>query len=295
MVVEKYDIADPLRTQAILNQYQVHAKKSLGQNFLQEPTVIDQIVASAQIKSEDVVLEIGPGIGALTQQLAKVAQHVYAFELDADLITLLQENLADYHNLTVIQADFLQVDLAQFVQTEHLTQTNLKVVANLPYYITTPILWKLLQAPVNLQRLVLMMQKEVAQRITATPGHREFGELSVNVQTKATVKIEQLVDKKAFVPQPKVDSAVVSLDLAQRPDYQIVDEVWFERVVKAAFQQKRKNLWNNLLVLVGKSPVNKQKLETVFTNLNWQHQVRAEQLTIDQLEQLTQQVKQQFA
>ncbi|UQS82305.1 16S rRNA (adenine(1518)-N(6)/adenine(1519)-N(6))-dimethyltransferase RsmA [Bombilactobacillus folatiphilus] len=290
MAVGKFEIADPLRTQAILAEHQIQAKKSLGQNFLKEPAVIDQIVADAQLTANDIVLEIGPGIGSLTEQLAKVAKQVYAFELDQSLIALLEENLAPYDNIQIIQGDFLEVDLAAFFEQKQLTGQSVKVVANLPYYITTPILLKLLNAPVALDKLILMMQKEVALRLTAQPGHREYGSLSVVVQTKSQVKIEQTVSHASFVPQPQVDSAVVSFDLAQLPDFAITDRSWFDQVVKAIFKQKRKNLWNNLLSFVGKNPENKAKLETVFQKLRWQHQVRAEQLSIEQINTLAQQL-----
>ncbi|UQS84050.1 16S rRNA (adenine(1518)-N(6)/adenine(1519)-N(6))-dimethyltransferase RsmA [Bombilactobacillus thymidiniphilus] len=286
MTVEKFDIADPVRTRAILEKYRIRPKKSLGQNFLNAPVVIDQIVDSAQIGSTDIVLEIGPGIGALTQQLAKVAHKVFAFELDQNLLPVLQENLADYSNVQVINADFLQIDLRQFFTKNDLQTKSIKVVANLPYYVTTPILWHLLNAQVSLQRLVLMMQKEVAERLSAQPNHREYGALSVAVQTKTEVEITQIVPRSAFVPQPNVDSAVVSFDLTKKPDYGIQDTELFMKVVNAVFKQKRKNLWNNLINLVGKTTANKEQLQEIFDQLQWLHQVRAEQLSIADLVKL---------
>ncbi|NVY96347.1 16S rRNA (adenine(1518)-N(6)/adenine(1519)-N(6))-dimethyltransferase RsmA [Lactobacillus sp. DCY120] len=294
MSVEKYDIADPIRTKAILERYHLQAKKSLGQNFLRSPEVIEEIVASAEIQPTDIVLEVGPGIGALTQQLAKVASQVYAFEIDQNLIPILEANLEDYDNLTLLNQDILKVDWRKFWQEQQLSGRTVKVVANLPYYITTPILLQLLTAPVKFTSFVLMMQKEVAQRLGAQPGHREYGSLSVAVQLRSQVEVVQTVPAQAFVPQPKVDSAVVRLRLESPWIKEISDFLQFQTFVQAVFRQKRKNLWNNLNVyLAGQAQV-KPKLQAVFDALGYEHNVRAEQLALPELIALNQQIQTEF-
>lgn len=290
MAVEKFDIADPERTRDILQRYRIRTKKNLGQNFLVNPKVIDEIVTSADINDSDIVLEIGPGIGSLTEQLAKAADEVYAFELDGDLLPVLRNNLHQYGNIKLIQADFMKVDLEKFFTENDLQDKTVKVVANLPYYITTPILKKLLAAPVKLNRLVLMMQKEVAERLTANPGHRAYGSLSIAVQTKTNVEISNQVSKNSFIPRPKVDSSVVVFTANDPADYlqDAANYKKFMNVVKASFKQKRKSLWNNLVTLVGKK--SKTQLQTVFDNMHWEHNVRAEQISISDFITLTQQI-----
>lgn len=294
MVVEKFDIADPLRTQAILERYQIRAQKSLGQNFLHDPQVVNQIVATAAINSQDVILEIGAGIGGLTQQLAKSAAQVYAWEIDQHLIPILQENLVDFSNIQIIPADILQVDLAKFFKEHNLEQRSVKVVANLPYYITTPILLRLLQASVPLTQLVLMMQKEVAQRVCAQPHHREYAALSVLVQAKSIPRITQIVSRQAFSPTPKVDSAVVNFDLCAPLPVAIADYAQFGHFVQAIFRHKRKTLKNNLIAYLGKTPTHLQQLQHVYQQLDYPSTIRAEQLSLQQIVELQQAINQEF-
>lgn len=294
MVVEKFDIADPLRTQLILKENHLRPQKSLGQNFLCTPQVLNQIIASAQLTATDIVLEIGPGIGGLTQQLAKSAAQVFAFEIDQRLLPILKTNLANYPNITLLNLDFLKLDLQQFWQQNRLTDRRVKVVANLPYYITTPILLKLLAAPVPLQQLVLMMQKEVAERLIAQPGHRAYGALSVLVQLRSQVTLTHEVAPQAFIPQPRVDSAIVSFDILKQPRYPIADDHQFQKFVQAVFRQKRKTLWNNLLKYVGAGSKQKQLLEQVFQSCHLEHNIRAEQLSLAALVQLNNQINQYF-
>lgn len=294
MVVEKFDIADPLRTQLILKENHLRPQKSLGQNFLCTPQVLNQIIASAQLTATDIVLEIGPGIGGLTQQLAKSAAQVFAFEIDPRLLPILKTNLANYPNITLLNLDFLKLDLQQFWQQNRLTDRQVKVVANLPYYITTPILFKLLVAPVPLQQLVLMMQKEVAERLIAQPGHRAYGALSVLVQLRSQVTLAYEVAPQAFIPQPRVDSAIVSFDILKQSRYPIADDHQFQKFVQAVFRQKRKTLWNNLLKYVGAGSKQKQLLEQVFQNCYLEHNIRAEQLSLATLVQLNNQINQYF-
>lgn len=291
MVVEKFDIADPLSTRVILERYNIRAQKSLGQNFLCDPGVINQIIATAAIDSQDVILEIGPGIGGLTQQLAKSAAQVYALEIDQHLIPILRENLADFSNIQIIPADILQVDLMKFFLEHNLEQRSVKVVANLPYYITTPVLLKVLQAQVSFTQLVLMMQKEVAVRVCAHPHHREYGALSVLVQARSIPQITQVVPRQSFIPTPKVNSAVVNFDISAPSPVAIADYSQFEHFVQAIFHQKRKTLKNNLISYLGKTPIHLQRLQNIYKQLGYQPNIRAEQLSLQQIVELQQAIK----
>nr|WP_125597122.1 16S rRNA (adenine(1518)-N(6)/adenine(1519)-N(6))-dimethyltransferase RsmA [Lapidilactobacillus achengensis] len=283
---QRLDIADPIRTNAILHQYHFEFKKSLGQNFLTNRRVIAGILAAAQLQPDDLVIEIGPGIGSLTEQLAREVQQVIAVEIDQRLIPILEATLAPYDNVTVVHQDILQTDLASLVAAHAQPgYGQIKVVANLPYYITTPIMFSLINGVTQPDVLVLMMQKEVAQRIIAHPGHKDYGPLSISTQLQMQAEIDQIVPKTAFVPQPNVDSAVLRLHRYAQPPYQIGDRQRFDQVVQASFQQRRKNLQNNLLRLVGKDQ--KSELSAVFSQLGLAGTLRAEQLTIPDFIELT--------
>lgn len=211
-MTEYPQIASPIRTQAILNRYHLSAKKSLGQNFfLTDLGVLDNIVKAAEITKEDNVIEIGPGIGGLTEQLAKAANKVIAFEIDANLLPVLDETLAPYDNIKIINQDILKANLPKIIGEEFDSSKPLKVVANLPYYITTPIVMDLIAGETVFNAIVVMMQKEVAERLNANPSTKPYGSLSVIVQELNHVEISFVVPKTAFIPQPKVDSAIVKL------------------------------------------------------------------------------------
>lgn len=195
MTQNRLSIADPIRTNDIMRKYKLRAKKSLGQNFLTNEKVLDDIVDASGLKSDEIAIEIGPGIGALTEKLAQVAEKVFAFEIDENLIPVLGDTLQYYDNIEVINQDILKVDLDKFVKEHNLEGKTIKVVANLPYYITTPIMLNLINSDYPFQSLVLMMQKEVAQRITANPGHREYGSLTIAVQTQMSAHIDRIVGK----------------------------------------------------------------------------------------------------
>ncbi len=203
-MTEYPQIASPTRTQAILNQYHLSAKKSLGQNFLTDLDVLDNIVEAAQITKDDNVIEIGPGIGGLTEQLAKAANKVLGFEIDANLLPVLSETLAPYDNIKIINQDILKANLPEIISQEFDANKSLKVVANLPYYITTPIVMNLIAGQVTFDAIVVMMQKEVAERLTAVPSTKPYGSLSVIVQELNDVEISFIVPKTAFIPNPKL-------------------------------------------------------------------------------------------
>ena len=248
-------------------------------------------MSAAEISEADDVIEVGPGIGALTEQLARHAHHVLAFEIDDNLLNVLDETLAPYQNITIINGDILQVDLPKVVSEELDGKHTLKVVANLPYYITTPILKGLLQSPLTLGQIVVMMQKEVADRLNAVPGTKAYGSLSVAVQLEMNVNVEFEVPKTAFVPQPKVDSAIVKLTHREPREVQPYSRDAFFKTVHGCFAHRRKTLWNNLVGIYGKDDETKAKLEAVLARLEIKPGVRPERLTVDDFVRLTNELK----
>lgn len=250
--MEERDIATPSRTKEILAKHGFTFKKSLGQNFLTEPNILRKIVDTAGIDQDTNVIEVGPGIGALTEQLAKHAKQVVAFEIDDRLIPVLADTMLPYPNVKVIHQDVLQADLATTISTAFDQNLPLKVVANLPYYITTPIMMHFLESNVPVQEMVVMMQKEVADRISAEPGTKAYGSLSIAVQYYMEAKLAFIVPKTVFVPQPNVDSAILKLTRRETPAVAVTDEKEFFKLTKSAFQLRRKTLWNNLQNTYGK-------------------------------------------
>lgn len=234
-------IVDPRETRRILQAFGIRAHKKLGQNFLIDTQVLDEIVAAGEITPTDTVLEIGPGIGTLTQALAETGAHVVAVELDARLIDVLAKTLAAYDNVRILHGDILKVDISREIPTP-----GFKVIANLPYYITTPVLMYLLESRFAIERIVVMVQKEVAQRLTAAPGGKDYGALSVAAQYYAQVDWVLDVPARAFLPVPAVDSAVVRCTVRHAPPVQVRDEQRFFRIVKAGFAQRRKTFQNAL-------------------------------------------------
>ena len=278
-MANEIEIANPTRTRAIMETYDLNFKKSLGQNFLTDINVLHKIVDAAEITLEDDVIEVGPGIGALTEQLAKRAHQVMTLEIDERLIPVLDETLAPYSNVTVLQQDVLKADLQKLIAENFDGQHHLKLVANLPYYITTPIIMHLLESPVQLDAIVVMMQKEVAQRLTAQPKTKDYGSLSIAVQYYTDAEIAFIVPKTVFVPQPKIDSAVVKLT-SKKPIKQPQDEQQFMRLVKGSFAHRRKTLWNNLQGIYGKDAETKAKLEKGLAEIGIAKTIRPEALTI---------------
>lgn len=239
-------IATPTRTAAIMKAHDIKMKKSLGQNFLVEPNILTKMIDAGEITKSTTVLEIGPGIGALTEFLAIHSKEVLAFEIDHRFVEILAETLAPYDNVTVIEGDILQVDFQDSSFARLMEAEDLVVVANLPYYITTPIIMHLLGSQLPFQRLIMMMQKEVAERMTAQVGTKAYGSLSVAIQNQMESEIAFIVPKTVFIPKPNVDSAVLKLVRREEPLVQIEDQEHFEAFVQATFTQRRKTLWNNL-------------------------------------------------
>ena len=287
MIPEYPEIATPVRTQAIMNQYGIATKKSLGQNFLTDLNILRNIVAAAELGPDDDVVEIGPGIGALTEQLAKNAHQVLAFEIDDRLIPVLADTLSPYKNVKILQQDILKTDLPTTLAQELPGNGPKKLVANLPYYITTPILMNVLQSGVALTNIVVMMQKEVAERLAAKPGTKEYGSLSIIVQYRMNAEIAFIVPKTAFVPQPNVDSAIVKLTEREPLTVMPFDEKAFFKFVKGSFVHRRKSYWNNLLVLFGKSDDTKAKITAALAECAVDPKIRAERLDLRQFITLT--------
>ncbi|WP_070121531.1 16S rRNA (adenine(1518)-N(6)/adenine(1519)-N(6))-dimethyltransferase RsmA [Bacillus marinisedimentorum] len=240
------DIATPIRTKEILEKFGFSFKKSLGQNFLIDPNVLKKIVSQSGLSKTSGAIEIGPGIGALTEQLARTAGKVVAFEIDQRLLPILDETLAPYDNATVIHKDVLKADVRQVIEKEFADFEDIWVVANLPYYVTTPILMKLLEEDLPIKGIVVMIQKEVADRIAASPGTKDYGSLSIAVQYYTEAETTVTVPKTVFIPQPNVDSAVIRLTKRAQPPVDVKDESLFFSVVRSSFAQRRKTILNNL-------------------------------------------------
>lgn len=243
--MKKPVIASPQVTNHILHRFKLRADKKLGQNFLIDEDIVRRIVEAAELTPTDKVLEVGPGIGTLTQGLAESGADVVAVELDKRLLPVLSVTLEGYDNVRIVNGDILKVDIMQEVGAE-----NFKVCANLPYYITTPIIFALLEKRLPMERLVAMVQKEVAERMAAQPGGREYGALSVAIQYFTEPEIAFIVPPTSFIPAPAVDSAVIVCRRRKQPPVQVCDEALFFRVVKAAFSMRRKML-NNALKNMG--------------------------------------------
>lgn len=251
-------------TQEVMKKHNLHTKKSLGQNFLMDDNILRNIVEAASLNKSTAVIEVGPGVGALTRHLADVSKKVLALEIDQRLIPILNDTLSDYDNVEVLHQDVLKADLDKLIREKFEENEEIMVVANLPYYITTPILMKFLTDSVPIKGLVVMIQKEVAERLDASPGEKSYGSLSIAVQYKAKPSLVMTVPKTVFVPQPNVDSAVLRLDILEHPPVQVKNEPFFYELVRAAFGQRRKTLLNNLM----NNLLGKDKKEQIMTTLN---------------------------
>ena len=273
-------IADHSVTRAILERHGFTFKQSFGQNFLTDTNILQKIVDTAEIDKKVNVIEIGPGIGALTEFLAENAAEVMAFEIDDRLVPILADTLRDFDNVTVVNQDILKVDLAQYIAEFKNPDLPIKVVANLPYYITTPILMHLIESGIPFSEFVVMMQKEVADRISAQPNTKAYGSLSIAVQYYMTAKVAFIVPRTVFVPAPNVDSAILKMVRRERPAVEVQDEKFFFKVTKASFVHRRKTLWNNLTSYFGKSEEVKTKLERALEKADLAANVRGEALDL---------------
>jgi len=280
------DIATPIRTQEILKKYGFSFKKSLGQNFLIDPNILRNIVSHANLTENSGAIEVGPGIGALTEHLARSAKKVVSFEIDQRLLPVLEDTLSPYNNVTIVHSDILKADVAKVIQEELPGIEDIMVVANLPYYVTTPILMKLLNDRLPIRGFVVMMQKEVADRITAKPGTKEYGSLSIAIQYYVKADIAMTVPKTVFMPQPNVDSAVIRLIKHDEPPVNVIDEDFLFVVTRASFVQRRKTIFNNLQSGLPNGKVHKEKIMDALKAVNIEPTRRGETLTIQEFGKL---------
>ena len=278
--MEMKDIATPSRTKALLNQYGFDFKKSLGQNFLIDVNIIHKIIDASDIDEYTGIIEIGPGMGSLTEQLAKHAQKVLSFEIDQRLIPVLDDTLAPYDNVTIINEDILKADIATYVH-QHLADCDkIMVVANLPYYITTPILLNLMQQTLPIDGYVVMMQKEVGERLNAQVGTKAYGSLSIVAQYYTETSKVLTVPKSVFLPPPNVDSIVVKLMKREAPQVQVDNENEFFKLTKAAFSQRRKTINNNYQSLFKEGKKNKALIAEWLESTGIDPKRRGETLSI---------------
>lgn len=279
------DLGNPKNTIEIIQKYSFVFQKKFGQNFLIDTHVLDKIISAAGITKEDCVLEIGPGIGTMTQYLADRAREVIAVEIDSNLIPILQETLKDFDNVTIIHNDILKVDIKELVR-EHNQGRPIKVVANLPYYITTPIIMGLFESSVPIDNITVMVQKEVADRMQVGPGSKDYGALSLAVQFYAEPYIVANVPPNCFIPRPGVGSAVIRLTRHREPPVDVKDSVLMFKLIRASFNQRRKTLQNGL----NNSPeihVSKETIAEAIEKMGLPAAIRGEALTLNQFAQLS--------
>lgn len=275
----------PKNTIEVLEKYRFHFQKRFGQNFLIDSSVLDRIVSAAEIGKDDCVLEIGPGIGTMTQYLAESARQVIAVEIDKNLIPILEDTLSEYENVSVINDDILKVDINRIVREQN-GGKPVKVVANLPYYITTPIILGLFENHVPLDNITVMVQKEVADRMQVGPGTKDYGALSLAVQYYARPEIVANVPPNCFIPRPNVSSAVVRLTRYEEPPVRVNDERRMFALIRASFNQRRKTLANSL----SNAPelgLTRQRVTEVLEEMQLSPTIRGEALTLEQFAELS--------
>ncbi len=277
-------LGNPQETIAVLQKYNFAFQKKFGQNFLIDPRVLEKIIKAAEITEDDCVLEIGPGIGTMTQHLACAAKKVIAVEIDRALIPILQDTLSGWNNVKIINEDVMKVDLAKLAEEEN-GGKPLKVVANLPYYITTPIIMGLFENHVPLKSITVMVQKEVADRMQVGPGTKDYGALSLAVQYYAKPYIVANVPPNCFMPRPKVGSAVIRLERYEEPPVKVKDEKLMFRIIRASFNQRRKTLANGLKNSA-ELDFTKEEIAAAIAGIGKEPGVRGETLTLEEFARL---------
>jgi len=277
-------ISNIIRTQDILRRHDFNFKKKFGQNFLTDHNILTKITQTAELSKEVNVIEIGPGIGSLTQYLLEEAAEVMAFEIDKSLIPILKETMAPYDNFTLVSADILKVDLLSEIQKFKNPNLPIKVVANLPYYITTPILMHLIESKIPFSEFVVMMQKEVADRIAASPKTKAYGSLSIAVQYYMEASVAFIVPRTVFIPAPNVDSAILKMVRREAPLVEVEDEEWFFKTMHSSFVHRRKTLMNNLQAAFGKE--SKPEIEKLLAQAEISPTIRGEALSIEEFAKL---------
>lgn len=286
-------LAAPAATLEIINKYGFHFQKKYGQNFLIDANILEKIIEAAEITKDEGVIEIGPGIGTMTQYLAEHAKWVAAVEIDKNLIPILKETLSDYNNVTILNEDILKLDINKLVQEKN-NGRPIKIVANLPYYITTPIIMGLFESQVPLSSITIMVQKEVAERMQVGPGTKDYGALSLAVQYYARPEIMLKVPPTCFIPRPSVGSAVIRLTRFDKPPVQVKSEKKLFSIIKAAFNQRRKTLANalaNASILVDEKGnevrVTREYVCSILDQMELSQTIRGEALTLEQFARLS--------
>ncbi len=278
------------KTRYIMKKYGITAHKSLGQNFLINENVVNSIVNSSEVCKDDLVIEIGPGLGTLTEELLQNAGRVVAIELDNRMITILKDRFSIYNNFEIVNDDVLKVNLDELIKTQKKTYNlrNTKIVANLPYYITTPIIMKLLEEELDIQSITVMVQKEVAQRLIAIPGDKLSGAITYCVYYYAESESVMLVESNSFIPEPEVESEVIKLNIRNKPFINLKDKDLFFKIIKISFMQRRKTLINSLVN--GGVFKSKSDAKEAFEKLGFDINVRGENLSMQDFERLAQYV-----
>ena len=271
-------------TKFLIKKYNISANKNLGQNFLIDDNVIENIIKAAEINKNDFVIEIGPGLGNLTSRLVEKAGKVIAIELDKKMLQILNDRFMLYDNFLLINQDILKVNLNNLIQKENNKNYTVKIVANLPYYITTPIIMKLLEEKLNIDSITVMVQKEVADRLTVTPGEKNTGAITYCVYYYANPQEVLTVPNTSFIPEPKVNSEVIKLNIRKEPPVVLKDEKIFFKVVKASFMERRKTLLNGL---TNSEIASKEKIKEILKELNVSENVRGESLSIKQFAEIS--------
>ncbi|VDG98484.1 Ribosomal RNA small subunit methyltransferase A [Lysinibacillus sphaericus] len=288
------DIATPARTKEILEKHGFSFKKSLGQNFLIDPNILKNIIYHAGIDKRSGVIEIGPGIGALTEHIARAAGKVVAYEIDDRLLPVLEDTLSPYSNVTVIHQDILDVDLNAAIEEQFSDVDEVTVVANLPYYVTTPIIMKFLMGKVPIERMVIMMQHEVADRITAVPGTKAYGSLSIAIQYYMDAEVSMVVPRTVFMPQPNVESAVLRLSRKAHPPASVINEEFLFQVARGSFVQRRKTILNNLQTSLPQGKAKKEAIIAALTEAGIDPVRRGETLSIEEFANLSNALYEEF-
>ena len=276
-------------TKFLMKKYGITANKSLGQNFLIDDEVVNNIVDSADVTKQDLVIEIGPGLGTLTNNLLERAGKVIAIELDDRMIKILKDRFSLYDNFELLHDDVLKVNLHRLISKNEDKCQSVKIVANLPYYITTPIIMKLLEEKLDIDSITVMIQKEVADRITAIPGQKDTGAITYSVYYYANPEKVCFVSRDCFIPAPEVDSEVITLNIRREPPVQVNDETVFFKVIKASFMQRRKTLLNGFIN--GGIIKNKEEGKQLLERLNLPENIRGENLSIEQFAQIVNEIK----
>lgn len=272
------------KTKEIIKKYEFNFKKNFGQNFLVDEHVLNKIISAAEITKDDVVIEVGPGIGTLTQALAKAAGKVVAVEIDKTLIPILEDVLSNYDNIEIINEDILKVDVKEIVEKNH--GKPVKVVANLPYYITTPIIMEILENRLPIESITVMVQKEVAYRMKAVPGTKDYGSLSLAVQYFCEPYLVANVPQNCFMPRPNIDSAVIKLSVYDKPLIEVDNVELMFRLIKVAFSQRRKTLLN-CIFNVGAWGFDKEQIADILKEAELDERVRGEKLTLEDFVRLS--------